>query len=245
MKTALEWLKLIGAIVGLIALGALPAVREFARLIDERRAWLLPLTLGMTIVGFLALLWGWVVTAIRLGQPMSHEEVEQLAARTRILGPGTPFSRARLWGKTAGTQVPEMGWTFQELKEAWQAGTWWRDPGMRMTYVITAGGTLFVSSGFALLMVLFEPPAVKFLLGGTVLYALGRLTWAFCAHDGWPSHRREGGAELGRSGFPLGPRGGSSCRAGSRERWHWSRARRAESAGPPPSCSRAKAPPSS
>lgn len=179
MSMALEWLKLLGAIIALIVLGELPFVKGWARLIDELRPWLVPLTLTASIVGFLALLWGWVVTATRLGQPMSHEEVEQLAARTQILGPSKRFSKARIWGKTTGVQVPEIAWTFQELKEAWHTGTWWSDPTMRQRYTITAGGALFVLGLFALVALLVQPASVKLLLGGTVLYALVRLPWAF------------------------------------------------------------------
>ena len=180
MRTALEWLKLLGVITALIVLGGLAAVREFARLIDEQRSWLLPLTLGMAIAGLLALLWGWVITAVRLGRPMSHPEVEQLAARTQSLGPGKHFSKARIWGKTRGVMVdPPIAWTFQELKEAWRAGTWWSDPDMRRKNIITAGGTLFVLSGFVLFAAIVDLPAVKLVLVGSVVYALVRLTWAF------------------------------------------------------------------
>ncbi len=179
MQTLLEWLKVLGVIFVAILLGELPIVKDAFQVIDQQRAWLLPLTIGLAVVGFLMLLWGWVSVGLLLGQPMTHEEVEQLAARTQILGPGKRFTKARLWGKTSGVQVPDMAWTFQEMKAAWHTGTWWSDPDMRRKYIITAGGTLSVLSGFALFMVIVELPPMKLVLAGSVLYALVRLTWAF------------------------------------------------------------------
>jgi hypothetical protein len=179
MQTLLEWLKVLGVILTAILLGELPIVKDVVQVIDQQRVWLLPLTIGLAVVGFVMLLWGWVSGGLLLGQPMTHEEVEQLAARTQILGPGKRFSKARLWGKTSGVQVPDMAWTFQEMKAAWRAGTWWADPDMRRKYIITAGGTLCILGFFAVLVVVVGPTSVKLILGVTLLYALVRLTWAF------------------------------------------------------------------
>lgn len=180
MSTLVEWLKLFGVIFLLIFLGELPPVKALAALIDEHRRFLLQLTTGLIAAGGLALIWGFVGAGRSEGRPMTREEFEQLAARTQILGPGKRFSKAKFRGKFTGVVVPDTTtWTFQELKAAWRAGTWWSDPAMLQKYIITAGGALFVLSLFALFAVLFEPASVKLLLAGTVLYAFVRLTWAF------------------------------------------------------------------
>lgn len=149
-------------------------MKSAASVIDEQRSWLLPLTIAVTGVGLLVLIWGWVRTGIMLGRPMSHEEVEQLAGRTRVLGPGKWFSKARLWGKTAGLQVdPPVEWTFQEMKTAWRAGTWWRDPDMRAKYLITLAGSTAILGLFAIGVVI-SPRSVKLILAGAMCYALAR-----------------------------------------------------------------------
>ncbi len=48
------WLQALGLVVVVIVLRGLPAVQEFADLIDDQRPWLLPLTMSMSILGFLA-----------------------------------------------------------------------------------------------------------------------------------------------------------------------------------------------
>jgi len=180
VKTALEWVKVFGAIFVAILIGELPVVKAAARVIDEQRPWLLPLTIGLTAVGFLTLLWGWTMIGLRTGKLMTRKEMEQLAAQTQILGPGKQFSKARLWGKTSGVNVdPPMSWTFQEMKEAWRKGTWWRDPDMRQKYIITAGGILCILGGFSVLFIVFNPASAKIILGGTIFYAAIRLIWGF------------------------------------------------------------------
>lgn len=78
LKPFLEWLKVLAVILVAIALGELPAVKGAASVIDEQRSWLLPLTIALTGVGLLVLIWGWVRIGIMLGRPMSHEEVDVL-----------------------------------------------------------------------------------------------------------------------------------------------------------------------
>jgi hypothetical protein len=72
-----------------------------------------------------------------------------------------------------------MEWSFKDMKASWRAGAWWKDPDMRQKYLITAGGTLLILGGFALFMVLVDPPSVNLLMAGTVIYAVVRLTAGF------------------------------------------------------------------
>lgn len=162
-----------------------------AALIDEHRRLLFKITIVTTATAGLALLWGFIGAGRNDGRPMTHDEFERLAARTQMLGPGKRFSRARFRGKTAGVEVPETAWSFRELKESWGSGAWRTDSDMQRKYFITAGGGLFVLSGFTLFAVLVRPPSVKLMLLGAVVYALVRLMSAFrrALNDGSLSQR--------------------------------------------------------
>ncbi len=165
-KTAIEWLKLLGAIIALIAVGEIPLVHAFSDWIDGNGFWLLPVTLGLTAAGFLILMWGWIGVGIQYGRPMTTEEAER-------------FTRMEGW--TRGRKVdPPMEWSFKDMKAAWSGGAWWRDPDMRRKYFITAGGTMLILSGFSVFVVIADPPSVKVLMAGTVVYAIVRLTVGFC-----------------------------------------------------------------
>lgn len=178
MQTLREGLKVFGAIFVAILVGEVPAVKAWAQMIDEQQGWLLPLTIGLAVVGFLMLLWGFVGAAAMQGRPMTSEEFEQLSARTQILGPGKRFSKARFWGKSKGVVVPDTEWHFQDMKSAWGAGTWWTDPDMRRKYIITAGGMMTSLALFAVGLVVF-PVSVKLILAGAILYMVVRVTLAF------------------------------------------------------------------
>jgi hypothetical protein len=93
-KTAIEWVKLLAAIIALIAVGEIPMVHAFSGWIDANRFWLFPFTLGLTVTGFLVMIWAWVVVGVKYGRPMTHEEVDRLTVQ-------------RLKGWTAGK------WTHQ------------------------------------------------------------------------------------------------------------------------------------
>lgn len=178
MQTLLEWLKVLGVIFAAILIGELPGMKTAAQVVDGQRSWLLPLTIGLVVVGVLILLWGFAGAAGTQGRPMTREEFEQLSARTQILGPGKRFSKARFWGQHNGVVVPETEWRFQDMKDAWRNAAWWSDPDMRRKVIITAGGLMISLGLFAIGVVVF-PASIKVILGGALLYAVARLAWAF------------------------------------------------------------------
>ena len=180
MKNAIAYLKLFGAIILWIAAGEIPAVHAFSDWINANRFWLLPLTLGMTAAGLLVMIWGWITVGIKYGRPMSEEEAGQFLAPP-MLGPGTlSASKGVFKGDVRGRKLDQpVEWSFQEMKAAWRAGTWWSDPGMRRNYLITAGGLLLILSGFSVFMVVVKPPSVKLLMAGTVIYAIVRTAIGF------------------------------------------------------------------
>lgn len=177
----MQLMTMLAVLVGAIFLGELPPVKHADVVVRQHQSWLLRIAVGMAVVGFLGLVQGWVRLAFTSGRPMSHEEVEALAARTQILSPGKRFSVARLWGKTAGVQAdagPDAVWTFHDMKAAWRSGAWWRDPSWRSKFATTVGGLLTVFGLFGAVFVV-SPPSVKFIIAGALVYATARTTSAF------------------------------------------------------------------
>ena len=179
MATLIEWIKLLAAIAVLILLGEVSAVRGFAAAIDAQRSWALPLTIGITVVGFLVLVWGMARIARQEGRPMSREEYEELSARTQIQGPGRIASKAGFRGVHKGVVLPQTEWTFQHLKAAWRSGSWWTDPDVRSRFLATSGGVVLALGLFSVFVVMMPLPAMKVVLLGTVAYAAVRLVLAF------------------------------------------------------------------
>ena len=177
MKTAFEWVKVIGVIVVVILLGEVPAVKELAAFLDAQRAVLLPWTIGLGAAGLIMLVWGMTGVAARVGREMTQKEFEQLSARTQILGPSKQFSKAWFRGQHRGVVVPDTEWRIADLKAAWRDSTWWSNPSMRAKLLTTAGGLLFALGFFGMFVVLIEVPVVKVILLAAVLYALARSTW--------------------------------------------------------------------
>jgi hypothetical protein len=131
-----------GAILIAILSGELPVVKTWARLVDDHRSRLLPLTIGMAVVGFLLLVQGWARLLRSSDRPMSHEEVATLMA------PRKQFSVRRIRGRTTGVQAdegPDAAWTFRDMKIAWRSGAWWRDPAWRSHFAFV----IAVAIGYA------------------------------------------------------------------------------------------------
>jgi len=175
MKTISGYLALLGAVVVLIAIGEVPAVRAASDWIDQHGATLLAATLTVTAVGLALMIWGAVSVAIRYGRPMSAEEARDFAGRPLPL-PGQQSYRTGLFRGVARGRTTDqpVEWTFGEMKAAWRAGTWWSDAEMRRKYLITVGGLVLILGGFSVFFVLFKPPAAKLLIGGAIVYALVR-----------------------------------------------------------------------
>jgi hypothetical protein len=175
MKEILGYLGLLAVLAVLIAVGEIPAVRAASDWIDAHRANLLTVTLTVTAVGLALLIWGWTVAAVRDGRSMSAEEAKEFMGRALPL-PGRQSYRSGLFrGFARGRTTDQpIEWSFRELKVAWRSGTWWSAADMRRKYLITIGGLILILGGFSALLVLFQPPAAKLLIGGTVVYAVTR-----------------------------------------------------------------------
>jgi hypothetical protein len=134
--------------------------------------------IGATAGGFLLFV-GAAIYLGRHGVSMGPEEVEEMLRRNREAAAGTALwkrwnysFRGRSVGRSFGVEI-----SFRQVKELLRSSGWWRDPFQASVVAAIAGGLLVVFGGFAL-FILHGPPWLKVLLGGWVLYALVRMTWA-------------------------------------------------------------------
>ena len=180
MKTLLGYLGFFGALVALIAAGEIPPVHALSDWTNAHRSLLLPSMIGMAAVGLLVMIWGWITVGIRYGRSMTPEEAKEFMGRPLAL-PGMQSARmGRFKGVARGRRTDQpVEWSFREMKDAWRAGASWRDGGMRRKYLITAGGLWLILSGFSVSLVLFDPPAVKLMIAGAVIYAVVRTAISF------------------------------------------------------------------
>ena len=81
-----------------------------------------------------------------------------------------------LFKKTEG-QVENSN-SFQQIKEAFRNGDWFRNAEWRRFLLSFAAGMLWVGGGFGIAFVL-GPPAVKLIVGVTMIYVVMRLGLAF------------------------------------------------------------------
>jgi hypothetical protein len=181
LKSIFGWSAMFALLVlAIVVSETVPLVKDLESLIKQHEFWLLVGTGGMAVLGFVLFMGGGLDMLMTQGEPMSHEEVEDLDRSNRDLA-AQPYtwraSTSRIWGKTSGGEVYDE-FSFRSMKDAWRTGAWWRSSQWRQRLVITAGGLLMIFGGFGLAFVL-APASIKLLVGGAMLYALARLTWGF------------------------------------------------------------------
>lgn len=135
--------------------------------------------IGATAGGVLLFVAGLVYLG-RHGASMGPEEVEEMLRQNREMAAGPAAWKRwhyRFGGQSVGRSV-DVEMSFRQVKEIVRSPGWWRDPARAALIAPIVGGLLAVFGGFALFM-LHGPPWLKVLLGGWLLYALVRGTWAF------------------------------------------------------------------
>lgn len=162
-----------------VILGELPLVQSFAQFIDQHEFWLTVVTGGISALGVLLFMGGLLDLIMTHGEPMSHEDVEDLSRRVQLAArPATwRASTYRIWGKTAGAEAYDE-FSLRAMKEAWRNGMWRRETAWRRRFVTAVGGLMTVAGLFGFFFVL-GPPSIKIFTAGALLYALGRTAWSF------------------------------------------------------------------
>ncbi|HEX5757799.1 MAG TPA: hypothetical protein VF121_01250 [Thermoanaerobaculia bacterium] len=116
----------------------------------------------------------------RHGVSMGQQEVEEMLRRNREAMAGPAVSkrwRYDFHGRSVGRAF-DVEMSFRQVKEVLRSAGWWRDPARLSLIAPIAGGLLVVFGGFSL-FILHGPAWLKVLLGGWLLYALARFSWAF------------------------------------------------------------------
>jgi hypothetical protein len=169
-----------GALIALIAVGRIPVLHAWSDWINTHRSRLVTVPLTVTGAGLIIMIWGWTVVGIRNGRAMTSSEAQQFAGQPLPLPGMQSFGRGRFKGVARGRQTDQpVEWSFKEMKDAWHAGTWWRDSDMRRNFLITAGGIAVFLGGFLLFLVLLKPSSAKLLMAGSGIYGVTRLIDGF------------------------------------------------------------------
>ena len=136
----------------------------------------LAIAIGMTLVGVVLFIAVGMITAMRNGRRMTDAEAQAYASAS-LRVPNYTFYRGYFRGRALGQQV-ESSNDFRQIKNALRSGEWLRDAGWRRFLLSFAAGMLWVFGGFGIAFVL-GPPAVKLIVGATLIYVFVRLAWAF------------------------------------------------------------------
>jgi hypothetical protein len=168
---------LIGLLLLAIVLAELPPFAAAAAWIDARERSLLIAMGAILLLGFLLFFGGLIKLLMDRGEPLSHEDVEDVERSVRMAAQPVAWraSSYRVIGSTAGRQGEES-FNLRELKAAWRSGAVWRDPEWRRRAITVVGALLLVIGIFGGGVVV-GPPWLKVLLGGALGYAFGRLGW--------------------------------------------------------------------
>jgi hypothetical protein len=176
-QQVLGWLTWIVTILGfllLVVLGEwlpwMPAIQHFQETHPLINQSLIGVTLAMTIVGGLLL----VFTQFLVRVPDASGALDAPVIKTKgvVKGPGRIFSGTSI--HTGFSDTARM-W---RVKQAFRDGEWWRNPRWRRMSLMMLGAILLFYGLFGLLFLIFSP-GIKFILIFMVLYATVRTVYAF------------------------------------------------------------------
>lgn len=179
MKKVRGWAGAFALVLAAIILGELPVMKELDHFIKDHEFWWL-VGIGSTgVIGFALLMGGILHMIVTRGEPISHEDAEDLSRSVKLAARPTTWraSAYRIWGTTAGGQAHDE-FSFRAMKDAWRSGAWRRELLWQRRFVTTVGGLMTFIGLFGLFFVI-GPTWMKVLMGGAMLYASVRLTWGF------------------------------------------------------------------
>ncbi|MBI3621640.1 MAG: hypothetical protein HY208_05565 [Nitrospirae bacterium] len=164
----------VGAVVSVIP----PLPAWFESVDAHRNEWAVIMG-GAALVGLLVMMSGILWLVFTKGNPITHEEAEDVERSVRMAAKPVTWRAAsyKVFG-TAQGQAAEDEFSFRAMKEAWRSGAWRLDPVWRRRYLTTVGAALMAIGLFGGGFVL-GPPPVKVLTGGALLYATGMISRGF------------------------------------------------------------------
>jgi hypothetical protein len=179
------WLGYILVSLLVIALGEwlplMPAVQRFQETHPVIDQVLTGITLGMTILGTLLLVFTQFL--VRVPDPRPTAQSRTIKTKGNVKSPGRFFSGIMI---SAGFSDEARMW---RLMRAFRDGEWWRVPRWRRFTLMMLGAILLFYGLFGLLFLL-SPPGLKLLLFLVVVYATGRSVYAFMVDR--PFRKRDG-----------------------------------------------------
>jgi hypothetical protein len=167
----------------LLAVGigeALPPLQRLHAWTLAHQEPLLWVTIPVGAIGFALFMGGIVALVLAGGQPMTREEIDELARRNRELAAGPALWRRstyRTQGVAVGAQAEDSA-SFAEVKAAWRARAWQVSPRWRRMFLIMLGVALFVCGLLGSIFVI-ATAGVKLVIAGMFLYAVVRTAVAF------------------------------------------------------------------
>ena len=175
----LLWIAAWAAIILVaIVLAELPPLAALAAWIDARETDLLLAVGGVCVLGLTVFMGGILKLLMDREEPLGHVEAEDVARSVRVAAEPVTWraSSYRVYGYAAGRQGSDS-FALGEFKSAWRSGALRHDPVWRRR-AVTVMGALLLTIGVCGVLVVVGPPWIKVLIGGALLYALGRLSWA-------------------------------------------------------------------
>jgi hypothetical protein len=166
---------LLGVVLAAIVIAELPPIPRLAAWIDLHQSRLL-IAVGITLLLGAVLFFGGILKLlVDRGETLSHSQVEDVERSVHMAARPVAgrASRYRIVGAAAGRSGTDT-FALRELKGAWRNGEVWRNAQWRRRFVTVAGALLLVI-GICGAGVVVGAPWLKVLLGGALIYALGRL----------------------------------------------------------------------
>jgi hypothetical protein len=165
----------VAILLGAIVLAEVPPLPALAAWIDAHHAQLF-LAVGIALLlGFVLFFGGIVALLVSHGETLSHAQVEDVERSVHLAARPVAWraSKYRVFGAAAGRGGSET-FGLRELKAAWGRGDVWRDAEWRRRFATVVGALLSII-GILGVFVVVGPPWLKVLMGGALLYSLGRL----------------------------------------------------------------------
>jgi hypothetical protein len=158
-----------------LAIAFAPSIGPLKRLSDALAGHPQPylgIAVGLTVVGVALFAVVGLATALRGGRRMTGAEAQAYAA-AGLRAPNYAVYRGYFRGRAFGQQVETTN-SFRDIREAFRSGAWWNDSAWRRFLLTMAGALLWLYGGFGIALVI-GPPAIKVIVGASLLYVSARL----------------------------------------------------------------------
>lgn len=179
----MPWIKMLALAFTAIFIGAvvsaIPPLPGWFEMVDANQTPWLVATGAAALLGLVLMMGGILDLIMAQDQPLGHEEAEEVERSVRMAARPVSWRATsyRVWGTATGREGSDQ-FTFREMKQAWQHGTWHRETVWRRRY-ITALGALLLTIGIFGVAFALGPPPIKAIVGGALLYAAVMLMRGF------------------------------------------------------------------